>query len=57
MADQMLKGEKAEVNDEKTYNNGNKVIPSFLCVPVNVDKDNYKKELVESGYYSEDKLK
>ncbi|WP_160671314.1 multiple monosaccharide ABC transporter substrate-binding protein [Clostridium sp. C8-1-8] len=57
MADQMIKGEKVEVNDEKTYNNGNKVVPSFLCVPVNVDKDNYKKELVDSGYYSEDKLK
>ncbi|GFZ30626.1 sugar ABC transporter substrate-binding protein [Clostridium zeae] len=57
MADQMIKGDKVEVNDEKTYNNGNKVVPSFLCVPENVDKDNYKKELIDSGYYSEDKLK
>lgn len=57
MADAVLKGEKPEVNDEKTYNNGVKVVPSFLEVPVAVDKSNYKKELIDSGYYTEDKLK
>lgn len=57
MADSMLKGQKPEVNDEKTYNNGVKVVPSFLEVPVAVDKGNYKKELIESGYYTEDQLK
>ena len=27
------KGEKVEVNDEKSYNNGVKVVPSFLLEP------------------------
>ena len=46
-----------EVNDTKTYNNGSKVVPSFLEKPVSVDKDNYKDILVGSGYYTEDELK
>ena len=57
MADAMLKGQKPEVNDEKTYNNGVKVVPSYLEVPVAVDKTNYKQQLIDSGYYTEDKLK
>lgn len=57
IADAILKGEKPEVNDEKTYDNGVKVVPSYLEVPVAVDKENYKKELIDSGYYTEDKLK
>ena len=48
--DAVLKGQKAEVNDEKTYNNGVKVVPSYLCTPVSVDKTNYKEVLVDSGY-------
>jgi len=51
--DAALKGEKAEVNDEKTYNNGVKVVPSYLCTPVSVDKTNYKSVLVDSGYIKE----
>lgn len=51
--DAVLKGEKAEVNDEKTYNNGVKVVPSYLCTPVSVDKTNYKEVLVDSGYIKE----
>jgi putative multiple sugar transport system substrate-binding protein len=52
----VLKGTKVEVNDEKTYNNGVKVVPSYLCQPVSVDKSNYVKELIDSGYYTKDKL-
>lgn len=48
--DSVLKGQKAEVNDEKTYNNGVKVVPSYLCTPVSVDKTNYKEILIDSGY-------
>ncbi|WP_123039667.1 multiple monosaccharide ABC transporter substrate-binding protein [Cohnella candidum] len=57
MADAMLNGKKPEVNDEKTYNNGVKVVPSYLLVPVSVDKSNYKQALVDTGYYTEDQLK
>jgi putative multiple sugar transport system substrate-binding protein len=51
--DAVLKGQKAEVNDEKTYNNGVKVVPSYLCTPVSVDKTNYKSVLIDSGYIKE----
>lgn len=51
MADQMLKGQTVEVNDTKTYNNGIKIVPSFLLDMVSVDKSNVQKELVDSGYY------
>ena len=43
---------KPEVNDTKTYDNGVKVVPSYLLESVIVDKDNIQKALVDSGYYS-----
>lgn len=58
MADAVLKGQKPEVNDEKTYKaDDDQVVPSFLEVPVAVDIKNYKALVVDSGYISEDKLK
>jgi len=45
------------VNDTKPYNNGVKVVPSFLLSPVSVDKTNYKQILVDGGYYTADQLK
>ena len=57
MADAMLKGQTVSVNDTKTYNNGVKVVPSFLLDMALVTKDNVQKELVDSGYYTADQLK
>jgi len=57
MVDAVLKGKKAPVNDTKTYDNGMKVVPSFLCDPVYADATNYKKILVDSGYYKATELK
>ncbi|GGF94989.1 multiple monosaccharide ABC transporter substrate-binding protein [Paenibacillus abyssi] len=57
MADSLLKGEEAEVNDTTTYDNGVKVVPSYLLEPVSVDATNYSEVLVNSGYYTEDQLK
>ncbi|MGO4109441.1 multiple monosaccharide ABC transporter substrate-binding protein [Paenibacillus sp. YAF4_2] len=57
MAQAVIEGKDAEVNDTKTYDNGVKVVPSFLLEPVSVDSTNYKQTLVDSGYYSEDELK
>lgn len=57
MADAVLQGGKPEVNNTKDYDNGNKVVPSFLLQPVTVDKANYQKELVDSGYYTADQLR
>src|SRR5215212_2740560 len=44
MADAVLKGGKPEVNNTTDYDNGVKVVPSFLLQPVVVYKDNYQKE-------------
>lgn len=57
MVDALLQGKEAPVNNTETYNNGKKVVPSFLCDPVYADKDNYKQILVDSGYYKEADLK
>lgn len=50
-------GEEAEVNDTETYDNGQKVVPSYLVEPVSVDINNYKELLIDSGYYTEDEVK
>ena len=57
MVGQILNGETVDVNDKETYNNGNKVVESFLCEPVFADVNNYKELLIDSGYYTEDQLK
>jgi putative multiple sugar transport system substrate-binding protein len=51
MVDAALSGKEVAVNDTKTYNNGVKVVPSYLLKPVVVDKSNWEKVLVGSGYY------
>src|SRR5689334_11602359 len=51
MVDSALNKKEVEVNDTKTYNNGVKVVPSYLLKPVVVDKSNWEKVLVDSGYY------
>ncbi|MFF6999143.1 multiple monosaccharide ABC transporter substrate-binding protein [Streptomyces sp. NPDC008313] len=50
MVDSALKDKKPEINDTKTYDNGAKVVPAYLLQPVSVDKSNYQKELIDSGY-------
>ena len=44
-------GKTVEVNDTKSYDNGVKVVPSYLCEPVFADKNNYKALLLDTGYY------
>jgi putative multiple sugar transport system substrate-binding protein len=48
-----LNGEEPEVNDTKTYDNGVKVVPSFLLTPYIVTVDNYKELLIDSEYIDE----
>jgi len=57
MGDAVLTGGKPEVNDTEQYDNGTKVVPSYLLEPVSVDKDNYRKVLIDSGQYTADQLK
>lgn len=57
MVDAVVAGSEPEVNDTKTYDNGVKVVPSYLLKPVLVDKSNYKEVLVDSGYIKPEQLK
>ncbi len=56
MVDALLAGKDVPVNDTKTYNNGVKVVPSYLLKPVSVGRDNWKDILIGSGYYTEDQI-
>ncbi|MDB6182451.1 multiple monosaccharide ABC transporter substrate-binding protein [Paracoccus fistulariae] len=56
MVDAMLKGGEPEINDTETYDNGVKVVPSYLLQPVPVTKGDIESVLIESGYYTEDQL-
>ncbi|HHT96779.1 MAG TPA: sugar ABC transporter substrate-binding protein [Clostridiales bacterium] len=57
MVSAIIKGETVPVNDNKTYDNGTGIIPTFLCEPVFADASNYEKLLIDSGYYTADQLK
>jgi putative multiple sugar transport system substrate-binding protein len=56
MVQQIMSGQTVEVNDTKTYDNGVKIVPSYLCTPVFADKNNYKQLLIDTGYYTEAQL-
>lgn len=56
MVDAMLKGGEPEINDTETYDNGVKVVPSYLLEPVGVDASNWEEVLVRSGYYTADQI-
>ena len=53
MVDAIMKGTTPPINDTETYNNNVKVVESYLCEPVFADVNNYKKLLIDSGYYTE----
>lgn len=48
--------EDPEVNDYEQYDNGIKIIGSYLCTPQLIDQDNYEL-LIDNGYYSEDEVR
>lgn len=56
MVDALLSGTEPEINDTETYDNGVRVVPSFLLEPVSVDGSNWEEILVGSGYYTADQL-
>jgi putative multiple sugar transport system substrate-binding protein len=47
----VLGGKKPTINNTKDYDNGKKIVPSFLLQPITVVKSNIQKVLVDSGYY------
>ena len=57
MIDALISGSEPEINDTETYDNGVKVVPSYLLEPVAVDDSNWQEVLLGSGYYTEDQLR
>ena len=56
MIEALLEGKEPEINDTTSYDNRKIVVPSYLCTPVLIVKENLKKELIDSGYYTEEEL-
>jgi putative multiple sugar transport system substrate-binding protein len=56
MVQALLEGGEPEINDTETYDNGVKVVPSYLLVPVLVTADNWEEVLVGSGYYTSEQI-
>ncbi len=56
MVDAVLSGSEPEINDTTTYDNGVKVIPSYLLKPVSVDASNYQQIVIDSGYHKAEDL-
>jgi putative multiple sugar transport system substrate-binding protein len=55
-AQSFLAGEEPEANDTESYDNGVKVVPSFLLDSDIVYKDNIQSLLIDSGYWTEDQV-
>lgn len=56
MVNAVLAGTEPEINDTGTYDNGVKVVPSYLLEPVAVDASNWEEVLIGSGYYTADQI-
>lgn len=50
MIQQIVNGQTVEVNDTTSYNNGVKVVPSYLLEPEVVTKDTVQTKLIDSGF-------
>lgn len=57
MVEALLNDGQPEINDTETYDNGVKIVPSYLLEPVSVDASNWEEILVGSGYYTADQVK
>ncbi|MDF2234802.1 sugar ABC transporter substrate-binding protein [Albimonas sp. CAU 1670] len=56
MVNALIEGGEPEINDTTTYDNGVKVVPSYLLEPVPVTEANWEKVLIDSGYYTADQV-
>ena len=55
-SESILNGEEPETNDTETYDNGVKVVPSYLLDVQMVLESNYQEIMVDSGYYTEEQV-
>jgi putative multiple sugar transport system substrate-binding protein len=51
-----LSGSQPEANDTTTYDNGVKVVPSYLLPVVTVYRDNIQSALIDTGYWTADEV-
>ncbi|WP_206330784.1 multiple monosaccharide ABC transporter substrate-binding protein [Modestobacter sp. KNN46-3] len=51
-----LEGEEPEANDTETYDNGVKVVPSYLLPIETVYQDDIQSVLIDSGYYTAEEV-
>ncbi len=56
MVDAIMQGTEPEITDTTTYENGVKVVPTYICAPVFADINNYEELLITSGYYTAEQL-
>lgn len=54
---QKINGEEVVVNSTDTYTDGTSNIPTLLCSPKFVDRDNIQEIIIESGFYDASELK
>ena len=57
MVEALLEGGEPEINDTETYDNGVKVVPSYLLEPLKVTEENWQERLIDTGYYTLDQIK
>jgi putative multiple sugar transport system substrate-binding protein len=55
-AEAFLKGEEPEANNTEDYDNGVKVVPSYLLPVVTVFADDIQAELVDTGYWTAEEV-
>jgi putative multiple sugar transport system substrate-binding protein len=51
-----LNGDEPEINNDTDYDNGVKVVPSYLLEPYIVVTDNIQERLIDSGYWTEEEI-
>ena len=56
MVDAVLQGTEPEINDQKTYDNGVKIVDSFLCEPLIIYVDDIQELIIDSGYIKAEEL-
>lgn len=49
-------GTEAEINDTEQYDNNKLIVPSYLCLPAVVNKDNLQDVIIDGGYYTADEI-
>lgn len=54
--DAYAQGNEPEANDTETYDNGKKVVPSYLLESQTIYQDNIKSVLIDSGYFTQEQV-